>query len=82
MTNIYNGWISKTNWTLVVAILINIGNAVTPFMSASAAATVTTILGTLAIIFHIRGVNKAANASAQATAATMTGAVATPKSGQ
>lgn len=64
--NIYNGWISKTNWTLVVTILINVGNAVVPFMSAGTAAIVTTILGALAMVFHISGVNTAAIASASA----------------
>ena len=76
--NIYNGWISKTNWTLVVTILITIGNAVVPFMNPATQATVTTVLGTLAIIFHISGVNKAALASAQAS---VSGTV-TPTSGQ
>jgi hypothetical protein len=71
--NIYNGWISKTNWTLVIAILINVGNAVIPFMSAGTAATLTTILGALAMIFHVSGVNTAAIASASA---------GTPVSGQ
>jgi len=71
--NIYNGWISKTNWTLVIAILINVGNAVIPLMSAGTAATLTTILGALAMIFHVSGVNTAAIASASA---------GTPVSGQ
>jgi hypothetical protein len=64
--SIYNGWISKTNWTLVAAILINVGNALIPFMPEAAAATVTTVLAALAMIFHVSGVNKAAVASAMA----------------
>ena len=60
----YNGWISKTNWTLVITILLAIGNAVMPFMSEAAQATVTTILLAIAGIFHVSGVNKAAIASA------------------
>lgn len=76
--NIYNGWISKTNWTLIVTILLTIGNAVVPFMNPATQATVTTILGTLAILFHVNGVNKAALASAQASV----GGTLNPTSGQ
>jgi hypothetical protein len=65
LTN-YNVFISKTNWTLVVTILLAVGNAVVPFMSDATAAVVTTILGALAMIFHVSGVNRAAVASANA----------------
>ena len=64
--SIYNGFISRTNWTLVIAVLLTIGNAVVPFMPVGVQATITTILLGLAGIFHVSGVNKAATASAAA----------------
>jgi hypothetical protein len=73
MTNIYNGWISKTNWTAVITVLVTLANAVVPFMSPQVQAVVTAILGALIVIFHVQGVNKAALASATA---------GTPVSGQ
>jgi hypothetical protein len=63
LTN-YNVFVSKTNWTLAVTILLAIGNAVVPFMSDATAAVVTTVLGAIAMIFHVSGVNRAAVASA------------------
>lgn len=76
--NIYNSFISKTNWTLVVTIVLTIANAVVPFMPADVQATVTTVLLALAGIFHVNGVNKAALASAQASVS----GTLTPTSGQ
>lgn len=55
--------ISKTNWTLIITILITIGNAVVPFMPVGVQATVTTILLALATIFHVDDVNKAVAAA-------------------
>lgn len=52
--------ISKTNWALIVTILITIGNAVVPFMPVPVQATVTTILLAVASIFHVNDVNTAA----------------------
>ena len=60
--------ISKTNWTLIVTILITIGNAVVPFMPVPVQAVVTTILLAVASIFHVNDVNTAA-ASAPKTSA-------------
>jgi hypothetical protein len=58
--------ISKTNWTLIITILITVGNAVVPFMPVSVQATVTTILLALATIFHVDDVKQAvASATAQ-----------------
>ena len=65
--NIYNSFISKTNWTLVITIVLTIANAVVPFMPADVQATVTTVLLALAGVFHVNGVNKAALASANAS---------------
>jgi hypothetical protein len=52
--------ISKTNWTLIVTILITVGNAVVPFVPVSVQAVVTTLLLAVASIFHISDVNTAA----------------------
>jgi hypothetical protein len=52
--------ISKTNWTLIITIVITIGNAVVPFMSPQVGATVTSVLLIVAGIFHISDVNTAA----------------------
>jgi hypothetical protein len=52
--------LSKTNWTLMVTILITIGNAVVPFMPVDVQAIVTTILLAVASIFHISDVKTAA----------------------
>ena len=60
--------ISKTNWTLIVTIVIAIGNAVVPFMSAGVGATVPSILLIVAGIFHVDDVKQAV-ASAHAPAA-------------
>jgi hypothetical protein len=58
--------ISKTNWTLIITILITVGNAIVPFMPVAAQATVTTILLALATIFHVDDVKQAvASASAK-----------------
>jgi len=62
----YNSWISKTNWTLIVLVVINVGNTLIPFLPAAAQDTITAILGALAIIFHVSGVKTAAIASAAA----------------
>jgi uncharacterized membrane protein YGL010W len=51
--------ISKTNWTLIVTIIVTVGNAVVPFMPAGVQATVTTLLLALASIFHVSEVNTA-----------------------
>jgi hypothetical protein len=51
--------ISKTNWTLIVTILLTVGNAVVPFMPANLQAIVTTILLAVATIFHIDDVKTA-----------------------
>lgn len=67
MTN-YNIFTSKTNWTLAIAILIAVGNAIVPFLNPDVAASVTTVLLLLAGVFHVNGVNKAAVASAAAGA--------------
>jgi hypothetical protein len=61
---------TKTQWTLVVAIIVAAGNAVVPFMSAQVAGVVTVILAALATIFHTSDVNQAvASASASSAAA-------------
>jgi hypothetical protein len=60
--------ISKTKVTLIVTIVIAIGNAVLQFMPNGVAGTVTAILGALAIIFHVSDVNSAV-ASAKAPVA-------------
>lgn len=57
--------ISKTNWTLIVTILVNVVNAIIPFMPTAVQATVTTILVAVASIFHVSDVNNAV-ASAKA----------------
>lgn len=54
---------TKTQWTLVVAIIVAAGNAVVPFMSAQIAGVVTVILGALATIFHTSDVNSAVAAA-------------------
>jgi len=54
---------SKTNWTLLAAIVIAAGNAVVPFMSPQIAGVVTVVLAALASIFHVDDV-KTASASA------------------
>ena len=59
---------SKTQWTLVVAIVVAAGNAIVPFMSPQIAGVVTVILGALATIFHTDDVNQAV-ASASASSA-------------
>jgi hypothetical protein len=51
--------ISKTNWTLIVTIVIAIVNAVVPFMSAGVGATVTSVLLIIASIFHVSDVKTA-----------------------
>lgn len=63
--------ISKTNWTLIVTVVIAIGNAVVPFMSAGVGATVTSVLLIVAGIFHVSDVQQAV-ASAKAPAAPTT----------
>lgn len=62
----YNSWISKTNWTLVATVLINVINAFFPIIPVSYQAGITTALGLLAGYFHVTGVNRAAIASASA----------------
>jgi membrane protein implicated in regulation of membrane protease activity len=57
--------LTKTNWTLVATIVIAIGNAVVPFMSAQVSGIVVTILSVIAFAFHISDVNSAV-ASAKA----------------
>jgi len=52
--------ISKTNWTLIITIVITVGNAVVPFMPVAVQATVTTILLAVASIFHVSDVKTAA----------------------
>ncbi len=60
--------ISKTNWTLIVTIVIAIGNAVVPFMSAGVGATVTSVLLIVAGIFHVNDVKTAVAQSKAPTA--------------
>jgi len=55
--------ISKTNWTLIVTVVIAIGNAIVPFMSAGIGAIITTILLAVAGIFHVSDVNNAVAAA-------------------
>jgi hypothetical protein len=62
--NVYNGWISKTNWSAVVLVVVTMVQAVVPFMPANVQEVVTAVLGALIVVFHIQGVNRAANASA------------------
>ena len=62
--NVYNGWVSKTNWSAVVLVVVTMVQAVVPFMPANVQEVVTAVLGTLIVVFHIQGVNKAAAASA------------------
>jgi hypothetical protein len=64
--NIYNGWISKTNWSAVALVVVTMVQSVVPFMSVPVQGVVTAVLGALIIVFHIQGVNKAAVASAAA----------------
>jgi glycopeptide antibiotics resistance protein len=71
--NIYNGWISKTNWSAVLLIAVTLTQAAVPFMSQPVQDVVTAVLGALIVIFHIQGVNKAAKESA---------ALGIPSSGQ
>jgi len=54
--------ISKTNWTLIITIVVTIGNAVVPFMPAGVQAIVTTILLAVASIFHVSDVKTASAA--------------------
>lgn len=51
-TQTYNPFLSKTNWTLAAIIAITVAQALIPFMPVSVQATVTAVLGALAIIFH------------------------------
>lgn len=51
--------ISKTNWTLIATIVIAIGNAMIPFMSAQISGIVVTILSVIAFAFHIDDVQTA-----------------------
>jgi hypothetical protein len=71
--NIYNSWISKTNWSAVALVAVTITQAVIPFMSPEVQSIVTAVLGAFIVIFHVQGVNKAAINSA---------ATGTPSSGQ
>lgn len=64
MKSIYNGWISKTNWSAVVLVVVTVAQAAVPFMSQNVQDIVTAILGALIVIFHVQGVNKAAQSSA------------------
>jgi|HubBroStandDraft_4_1064222.scaffolds.fasta_scaffold235612_2 hypothetical protein len=54
---------SKTNWTLLLTIVLTLANAAVPFMPADVQATVTTVLLALASIFHIDDVKTAAAAA-------------------
>lgn len=51
--------LTKTNWTLIATIVIAIGNAVVPFMSAQVSGIVVTVLSVIAYAFHIDDTNKA-----------------------
>jgi hypothetical protein len=64
--SVYNGWISKTNWSAVALVIVTMIQSVVPFMSVPVQGFVTAILGAAVIVFHIQGVNKAATASASA----------------
>ena len=81
MTN-YSFLKSRTFWTIVVQFLSNGFLAISGNFNPTVVLLVNAALGSLATYFHDAGVNNAAVASAQATAATTTGAVATPVSGQ
>lgn len=51
--------LSKTQWTLIATIVIAVGNALVPFLSAQVAGTVTAILGLIAYAFHVSDTNQA-----------------------
>jgi hypothetical protein len=53
---------SKTNWILVLTIVLTAVNAVVPFMPASVQAVVIIVLSAVASIFHISDVKTAAAA--------------------
>lgn len=48
----YNPFLSKTNITLAIVILLTVAQAITPFMPVEYQASITAVLGALAIIFH------------------------------
>lgn len=60
---------TKTNWTLIAAVVIALGNALIPFMSATAAGEITTVLGIVAMLFHVNDVQNAKAAAFQAGSA-------------
>lgn len=53
---------TKTQWVLGATIVIALGNAVIPFLSAQVAGVLTIALSGLAFYFHISDVNNAASA--------------------
>lgn len=53
---------SKTNWILVLTIVLTAVNAVVPFMPSSAQAVVIIVLSAVASIFHISDVKTASAA--------------------
>jgi membrane protein implicated in regulation of membrane protease activity len=63
--------LTKTQWTLVATVIIAVGNAVLPFMSAQVSGIVVTILSVIAFAFHISDVNNAV-ATAKAPGASST----------
>jgi len=58
--NIYNSFISRTNWTTVALVVVTVTQAIVPFMSPQVQTVVTAILGAFIVIFHVQGVNRAA----------------------
>lgn len=55
---------SPTHVTLLATIVIALGNALIPFMSSGMAASVTTVLTVIAMLFHVSEVKQAAQSSA------------------
>lgn len=50
---------TKTQWTLVITILIAVANAIVPFLPTDIQAGITAILAALALTFHVQDVNQA-----------------------
>jgi membrane protein implicated in regulation of membrane protease activity len=59
MSTTYSLLRSRTFWTIAVAIIIAVLNAITPFISPEYQGVITTILGVLAIYFHNNTAQKA-----------------------
>lgn len=65
MQNIYNSWISRTNWSAVVLLAYNFFTAIIPvFPDVPWISTIVNVLGViLIVVFHSQAVNKAATSS-------------------